>query len=110
MTLRAVVWRRKLDVHLLKNMTTQENSNVCKKHESAIKPEIRQVYAYVDKVDRMVNSYLKQSWTWKRTTVCLILRLDIPNNFLSQTSCGSKTTGGDLNNPLCGTSFIWWDI
>jgi hypothetical protein len=79
----------------------QENSDVvCKKHKSAIKPKIRQVYRYVDNVDRMLNSYLTQSWTWKWTTGFLILRLDILNTFLSQTSCGTKMTGRDIKHSL----------
>ncbi|PNF34863.1 hypothetical protein B7P43_G03728 [Cryptotermes secundus] len=53
---------------------------------------LQHTHGYVDKVDRMANSYSISHWTWKRTNKLFfhLLDLTILNSFILLSSCGAK--------------------
>jgi hypothetical protein len=66
--LTAMVWRDKHDIYILTNVhDPPTDDNFCDKHGSAIKPRIihdyKQHMEYVDKGNRMVNSFTIQRWS-----------------------------------------------
>jgi hypothetical protein len=63
-----LVWKDKRDVHVLTNMhCPPAEGNFCDEHGNAVKPAIVADYSthmgYVDKADRMANSYSISSRT-----------------------------------------------
>ena len=49
---------------------------------------------FVDKSDRMVNSYgiARRMWKWTKKLFCHLMDMTIPNAFLIHKSCGGKMT------------------
>jgi len=71
-TLRAVRWKDRRDVYILTNTHTPPvEGNFIQESGQAIKPHVVEDYnaymGFVDKSDRMVNSYGIARRTWKRT-------------------------------------------
>jgi hypothetical protein len=97
--LTAVVWKDKRNVNLLTNMHPgPADGNFCDEHGNTVKPKIAQDYskhmAYVDKRDRMTNSYAisRRTWKWTKKLFFHLLDLTILNNFILLASCGAKVT------------------
>ena len=72
-TLRAVRWKDRWDVCILTNMhAPPAEGNFTQGSGQAIKPRVAEDYnanmGFVDKSDRMVNSYGIACRTWKQTT------------------------------------------
>jgi hypothetical protein len=94
--LTAVVWRDKSDVCLLTNThDPPREGNYRDEHGNAIKPAIVADYnrhmGYVDKADRMANSYTASRRTWMWTTLFFnLLDLAILNSYILFSSCGEK--------------------
>jgi hypothetical protein len=68
--LMAVVWSDKRDIHMLTNIhNSPAEGNFCDENRNAIKSLIVEDYychmGYVDKGDRMANSYSISRRTWK---------------------------------------------
>jgi hypothetical protein len=66
----ALVWKDIHDVHMLMNMELLQQKAISMTNiKNAIKPEIIADYSkhmgYVDKTDRMTDSYSISHWTWK---------------------------------------------
>jgi hypothetical protein len=105
--LTAVVWKDKCDVHMLTTMhTTPAEGNFCDEHGNAIKPAIVDDYnlhmGYVDKVDRMTNSYSisRRRWKWTNKLFFHLLDLTILNSFILLSSCGAKLSHRDFRLTL----------
>jgi len=70
--------------------------NFCKKGEKAIKPQIVMDYnhhmGYVDKGDRMANSYSisRHTFKWTKKMFFYLLDLAILNSYILHSSCGGK--------------------
>ena len=70
----------------------------CDKSSRAIKPRVIEDYntlmGYVDKSDRMVNSYgiARRTWKWTMELVFHLLDMTILNAFLLHKTCGNKMT------------------
>ena len=78
----AVVWRDKRDVNMLTNIhDPPSEGNFWDEHRNAIKPAIVADYnrhmGYVDKADRMANSYTTSRRTWKWTKKLFFHLLDM---------------------------------
>ncbi|PNF30070.1 hypothetical protein B7P43_G04241 [Cryptotermes secundus] len=93
----ALVWKDKRDVYILTNMhCPPAEGSFCDEHGNAIKPAIVADYnkhmGYVNKADRMANSYSISRWTWKWTNKLFFHFLDmtILNSFILLSSCGAK--------------------
>jgi hypothetical protein len=72
--LTALIWKDRRDVHMLTNMhNPPAEGNFCDKNGNAQKPAIVEDYkrhmVYVDKGDRMANSYTISRRTWKWTPI-----------------------------------------
>jgi hypothetical protein len=68
--LTSMVWKDKRNVNMLTNVhRSLAEGNFCDKHGNALKPAIVQDYkrhvGYVEKSDRMTNSYSISRHTWK---------------------------------------------
>ena len=95
--LTAVVWRDKRDVCLLTNIhDPPREGNYRDEHGNAIKPAIVADYnrhmGYVDKADRMANSYTasRRTWKWTKKLFFHLLDLAILNSYILFSSCGEK--------------------
>ena len=73
--LRAVRWKHRRDVYILTNMhTSPVEGNFTDEYGQAIKPCVVEDYSaymgFVDKSDRMINSYgtARRTWKWKANT------------------------------------------
>ena len=93
----AVVWRDKRDVGMLTNIhDPPSEGNFRDEHGNTIKPAIVADYnrhmGYVDKADRMANSYTANPRTWKWTKKLLFHLLDmtILNSYILLSTCGGK--------------------
>jgi len=94
--LTAIRWRDKRDVHILTNIhDPPAEGNFCDSNE-AIKLQIVVDYnchmGYVDKGDRMANSYSIKHCTWKWTKKLFfhLFDLTILNSYILFSSLGSK--------------------
>ena len=91
--LTAILWRDKRDVCTLTNIhNAPAEGNFCNERGIAIKPQIVTVYnhhmGYVDKGDRMANTYSTFKWTKK--LFFHLLDLTIFNSSILHSSCGGK--------------------
>jgi hypothetical protein len=93
----AVVWKDKRVVHMLTNIhNPPAEGNFCDEKGNAIKPLVVEDYdrhmGYVDKGDRMANSYLISCCTWKWTKKLFFHMLDLAvlNSYILLFSCGGK--------------------
>jgi hypothetical protein len=90
----ALAWK---DIHMVTHMLIPPaEGNFCDEHGNATKPEIIADHSkhmgYVDKADRMTDSYSIGHWTWKWTKKLFfhLLDLTILNSFILLSSCGVK--------------------
>ena len=95
--LTAVVWRDKRDVGMLTNIhDPPSEGNFQDEHGNAIKPAIVVDYnrhmGYVDKADRMANSYTasRRTWKWTKKLFFHVLDMTILNSFILLCTCGGK--------------------
>jgi hypothetical protein len=105
--LTAVVWKDKRNVNLLTNMHPGPADGIfCDEHGNTVKPNVVQDYSkhmgYVDKCDRMTNSYtiIRRTWKWTKKLFFHLLYLTILNNFILFASCGAKVTHSDFKLTL----------
>jgi len=88
-TLRAVRWKERRDVYILTNMHTPPvEGNFTDESGQAIKPYVVDYNAYmgfVDKSDRMVNSYgiAHRTWMWMKKLFFHLIDMTILNTFLT---------------------------
>ncbi|KAG8239258.1 hypothetical protein J437_LFUL010648 [Ladona fulva] len=94
--LTAIVWKDKRDVHVLTNMhAAPAEGNFCNDQGRAIKPAIVEDYnrhmGYVDKSDRMANSYSisRRTWKWTKKLFFHLLDLTILNAYITLSSVRS---------------------
>jgi hypothetical protein len=99
----AVVWKDKYNVHMLTNMhDPPAEGNFCDESGNALKPEIVEHYnqhmRYVNKSDRMANSYSisHRTWKWMKKFFIHLLDLTILNSYILLRSCGSKLSHSDV--------------
>ncbi|PNF17185.1 hypothetical protein B7P43_G06584 [Cryptotermes secundus] len=102
-----LVWKDKRDVYMLTNMhAPPAEGNFCDEHRNAIKPAIVADYnmhmGYVDKADRMTNSYSisRRTWKWTKKLFFHLLDLTILNSFIVLSSCGAKISHRDFRLTL----------
>jgi len=95
--LTAVVWRDKRDVGMLTNIhDPPSKGNFRDEHGNAIKPAIVADYnrhmGYVDKADRMANSYManRRTWKWTKKLFFHLLDMTILNSYILLSTCGGK--------------------
>src|SRR5215469_5043098 len=92
-----VRWKDKRDVYVLTNMHTPPvEGNFCDESGHAVKPRVIEDYnahmGYVDKSDRMVNSYgiARRTWKWTKKLFFHLTDMAILNAFLLHKTCGGK--------------------
>lgn len=90
-------WKDKRDVFLLTNMhSPPAEGNFVDEHYNAIKPQVIEDYnkhmGYVDKADRMANSYgiSRRTWKWTKKLFFHLLDITILNSFLLHKTAGGK--------------------
>ena len=97
-TLRAICWKDRCDVYILTNMNAPHvEGNFTQESGQAIKRVADDYNAYmgfVDKSDRMVNSYeiAHRTWKWTKKLFFHLTDMTILNTFLIHKSCGGKMT------------------
>jgi len=96
-TLRAVHWKDRRDEYILMNMHAPPvEGNFTDESGQAIKPRVVEDYnvymGFVDKSDRMVNSYgiARRTWKWTKKMFFHLMDMTILNAFLIHKSRGSK--------------------
>ncbi|PNF30391.1 hypothetical protein B7P43_G13252, partial [Cryptotermes secundus] len=100
--LTALVWKDKRDVYILTNMhCPPAEGSFCDEHGNAIKPATVADYkhmGYVDKADRMANSYSisRQTWKWTNKLFFHFLDMTMLNSFILLSSCGAKLSHREL--------------
>jgi hypothetical protein len=94
-----VRWKDKLDVYVLTNMHSPSvDCNFRDESGNAIKPRVIKDYnahmGFVDKSDRMRNSYgiARSTWKWTKKLFFHLLDMPILNACLLHKSCGGKMT------------------
>jgi hypothetical protein len=94
-----VRWKDKRDVYVLTNMHSPPvEGNFCDESGQAVKPRVIEDYnahmGYVDKSDRMVNSYgiARRTWKWTKKLFFHLTDMAILNAFLLHKTCCGKMT------------------
>jgi len=114
-------WKDKRDVYVLTNTHTPPvEGNFCDESGRAVKPSVITNYnahmGYVDKSDRMANSYgITRTWKWIKKLFFHLTGMAILNAFLLHKTCGGKMTKRSgrisfvcwLRNP---TSKMWMQV
>jgi len=107
--LTAILWRDKRDVRILTNIhDPPAEGNFCDNNGKAIKPQIVADYnrhtGYVDKADRMANSYSinRRTWKWKKKLFFHLFDLAILHSYILFSSLGKKISHSDFRNILLG--------
>jgi hypothetical protein len=92
-----ILWREKRDLCMLSNIhNTPAESNFCTERVKATKPQTVMDYkhhmGYVDKVDRMANSYSisRRTFKWAKKLFFCLLDLAILNSYILHSSCGVR--------------------
>jgi len=95
--LTAILWRDKRDLRMLTNIhNAPAEGNFSNEGGKAIKPQIVMDYnhhvGYVDKGDRMANSYFIscRTFKWTKKLFFHLLDLAILNSYILHFSCGGK--------------------
>jgi len=108
-TLGAVRWKDRRDVYILTNMHAPPvEGNFTHESGQAIRPRAVEDYnaymGFVDKSDRMVNSYgiVRRTWKWIRKLFFHLTDMTILNAFLIFKSCGGKMTHKHFREILVG--------
>ena len=110
--LTAILWRDKRDVRVLTNIhAAPAEGNFCNTNGKAIKPQIVADYnrhmGYVDKGDRMANTYSinRRTWKWTKKLFFHLFDLAILNSHIFFSSLGGKKMSHrDFRNTLM------WDL
>jgi len=112
-TLRAVCWKDRQDVYILSNIHAPPvEGNFTQESGQAIKPCVVEDYnaymGFVDKSDRMVNSYgiACRTWKWTKKQFFHLTDMTILNAFLIHKSCGGKITHKNFREILIFESII----
>jgi hypothetical protein len=94
-----VRWEDKRDVFVLTNMHSPPvDGNFRDESGNAIKPCVTEDYnahmGFVDKSDRMINSYgiAQRTWKWTKKLFLHLLDMTILNAYLLHKLCGGKMT------------------
>jgi hypothetical protein len=97
--LTAVVWTDKRDIHMLTNIhNPPAEDNFCDEKGNTIKPLIVEDYnhhmGYVDKGDRMANSYSVncRTWKWTKKLFFHLLHLAVLNSYILLSLCVKQIT------------------
>jgi hypothetical protein len=105
--LRAVRWKDRRDVYILTNMHAPPvECNFTHESGHAIKPRVVEDYnaymGFVDKSDRMVNSYgiARRTWKWTKKLFLHLTDMTILNAFIIHKSCGGKMTHKNFREVL----------
>ncbi|PNF27168.1 hypothetical protein B7P43_G07847 [Cryptotermes secundus] len=107
--LTALVWKDKHDVYILTNMhCPPAEGSFCDEHGNAMKPAILDYsmhMGYVDKADRMANSYSisRRTWKWTNKLFFHLLDLTVLNSFILLSSCGAKLSHREFHLTLVCT-------
>jgi len=95
--LTSILWRDKRDVRILTNIhDPPAEGNFCDNNGKAIKPQIVADYnshmGYVDKGDRMANSYSinRRTWKWTKKLFFHLFDLAILNSYILFSSLGVR--------------------
>jgi len=95
--LTAIMWRDKRDVRILTNIhDPPAEGNFCNNNGKTIKPQIVADYnrhmGYVDKGDRMANSYFinRRTWKWTKKLFFHLFDLAILNSYILFPSLGVR--------------------
>jgi len=95
--LTAILWRDKRDLCILTNIhNAPAEGSFCSEAGKAIKQQIMMDYnhhmGYVDKGDRMANSYSisRRTFKWTKKLFFHLLDLTILNSYILHSSCGCK--------------------
>ena len=95
--LTAILWRDKTDICMLMNIhNAPAEGNLCNEGGKAIEPIIvtdyNQHMGYVDKGDRMANSYSisRRTFKWTKKWFFHLLDLTVLNSYIFHSSCGGK--------------------
>jgi hypothetical protein len=103
----ALVWKDKRDVYILTNIhDPPAEGNFCDESGNALKPAIVADYnrhmGYVDKGDRMTNSYSisRRTWKWTKKLFFHLLDQTILNSHILLKSCGSNISHRDFRLTL----------
>jgi len=112
--LTTILWRDKSDVHILTDIhNTPAEGNFCDDNGKAIKLQIVADYnchmGYVDKGDKMTNSYSINHCTWKWTKKLFfhLFDLAILNSYILFSSLGGKKIScSDFRNTLLGNLLV----
>jgi hypothetical protein len=98
-----MIWKDKRNVNMLTNMHhPPAEGNFCDEHGNALKPVIIQDYnehmGYMDKSDRMTNTYSisRRTWKWTKKLFFHLLDLTVLNSYILLGSCGAKLTLRDF--------------
>jgi len=106
--LTTILWKDKRDVRILTNIhDPPAEGNFCDSNGKAIKPQIVADYnrhmGYVDKGDRMANSYSinRRTWKWTKKLFFHLFDLTILNSHILYSSLGGKKISHrDFRNTL----------
>ena len=111
--LTAILWRDKRDVRILTNIhDPPAEGNFCDNNGNTIKPQIVADYnrhiGYVDKGDRMANTYSINRRAWKWTLFFFhLFDLAILNSYILFSSLGGKKIShSDFRNTLLGNLLV----
>jgi hypothetical protein len=98
-----MIWKDKRNVNMLTNMHhPPAEGNFCDEYGNALKPVIIQDYnehmGYMDKSDRMTNTYSisRRTWKWTKKLFFHLLDLTVLNSYILLDSCGAKLTLRDF--------------
>jgi hypothetical protein len=85
----SIAWKDKRNVNMLTDIhCSPAEGNFCDEHGNALKPAILQDYnrnmGYIDKSDRMTNSYSisRRTWKWTKKLFFHLLDLSILNSYI----------------------------
>ena len=112
--LTAILWRDKRDVRILTNIhEAPAEGDFCDNNGKAIKPQIVADYnrhmGYVDKGDRMTNSYSinRRTWKWTKKLFFHLLDLAVLNSYIFYSSLeGQKISHGVFRITLMGNLLV----
>ena len=112
--LTTILRRDKRDVRILTNIRdATAEGNFCDNNGKAIKPQIVADYnrhmGYVDKGDRMTNSYSinRRTWKWTKKLFFHLFNLAILNRYILFSSLGNKKIShSDFRNILLGNLLV----
>ena len=95
--LTAILWRDKRDAHILRNIhDPPAEGNFCDNNGKAMKPQVVADYnrhmGYVDKGDKMANSYSinRRTWKWTKKLFFHLFDLAILNSYILFSSLGVR--------------------